>query len=107
MELSSSEGATVIAVRCAVAAEASLVDPGGHPMRIAVLAMPAGEKVTLMPGAVRVALTRLAHPLRLSERVPLVLVIRSVDGTTQEIAVDAEVRRRSPTDDHLRPRTGH
>jgi|WetSurMetagenome_2_1015567.scaffolds.fasta_scaffold274892_2 copper(I)-binding protein len=107
MELSSSEGATIIAVRCAIAAEVSLVDPKGHPMKIALLALPAGETVTLMPGAVRVALTRLAHTLRLSERVPLVLVIRDLDGRTQEIAVDAEVRRRSPTDGHLRPRTHH
>jgi copper(I)-binding protein len=105
MELSSSEGATIIAVRCAIAGDVSLVDPEGRPMRIAVLALPAGETVTLKPGAVRIALARLAQPLRIAERVPLVLVIRSVDGTTQEIAVDAEVRRRSPTDDHLRPRT--
>lgn len=105
MHLSSSEGATIIAVRCAIAAEVSLVDPKGRPMKLAGLALPAGETVTLMPGTVRIALTRLAHSLHIAERVALVLVIRNVDGTTQEIAVDAEVRRRSPTDDHLRPQT--
>jgi copper(I)-binding protein len=47
-----------------------------------------------------VALAPLARQLRLGDRVPLTLVVREADGVVQAIDVDAEVRRRSPTDDH-------
>ena len=103
MELSSSEGATLIDVRCAAAASVSLMNGQGRPVVPIALPLPAGATVLLAPARFQLALGRLTRPLRLGERVPLTLVIRNADGTTQEIAVDAEVRLRSPTDDHRHP----
>lgn len=100
MQLRSSEGATLIDVRCAVAAEVSLRTAQGLRIAPIALPLPPGATVLLAPGKVRIALRGLVQPLRLGERVSLTLVLRRGDGTTQEIPVDAEVRRRSPTDDH-------
>ncbi len=44
-------------------------------------------------------LSGIAHALKLGEHAALVLTLEAPDGSTREIAVDAEVRRRSPTDD--------
>ena len=67
--------------------------------------LPAGVTVLLAPGAYRFALAKLSRPLKLGDRVPFVLIVEAPDGSRQEISVNAEVRRRSPTDDH-KIRTG-
>jgi len=67
------------------------------------IALPAGETVLLAPGAQRFAIAKLGKPLKLGDRVPLLLVVEGIDGGTQEIPVNAEVRRRSPTDEHRVP----
>jgi|MudIll2142460700_1097286.scaffolds.fasta_scaffold495541_2 hypothetical protein len=107
MELASSDGATLIGVRTAVAERASVIDARGRPLGMDGLPLRAGARVLLAPGAARVALRPLARPLRPGDRVPLTLVIRSTDGAVQAIDVDAEVRRRSPTDDHRGPAHSH
>jgi periplasmic copper chaperone A len=100
MELASSEGATLVAVRSPAAARAAVVDARGRSFAKDGVPLPAGERVLLAPGGVRVSLAPLVRPLRLGDRVQLTLFVRAPDGVEQAIDVDAEVRRRSPTDDH-------
>ncbi|MET0682056.1 MAG: copper chaperone PCu(A)C [Casimicrobiaceae bacterium] len=100
MQLRSTEGATVVGVRSDVSADVAIRSPGITRGAVPGIRLPAGETVLLAPGALRLTLTRLSRPLKLGDRVPIVLTIESPDGSRQEIPVDAEVRRRSPTDDH-------
>jgi periplasmic copper chaperone A len=100
MELASSDGATLVAVRSPVAARVAVVDARGRSVARDGVPLPAGERVRLAPGRVRVSLWPLARQLRPGDRVHLTLVVRAPDGVEQAIDVDAEVRRRSPTDDH-------
>jgi copper(I)-binding protein len=97
MVLTSTEGATLVGVRSAVAAHASLRGPKNEGPRNS-LALPAGVTVSLQPGGERIELTGLKRALRLGQRVPLTLTIETVAGARQEIAVDAEVRKESPID---------
>lgn len=103
MELTSSDGSTLVDVRSPLARQVKLVSGKQRQGPPFALALPARERVMLAPGGVRLALEHLARPLKLRDRVPLTLVLRNADGTTREIAVDAEVRRRSPSDDHRVP----
>jgi len=48
----------------------------------------------------RIVLARVERTLKRGDRVPLTLVLKYADGATQDIEVDAEVRRRSPSEDH-------
>jgi copper(I)-binding protein len=99
MILMSSEAAKLTHVRSSVAERAGLRGKGSD---VRAIALPAGRTVTLKPGAERIALFRLAHPLKLGDRVPLVLTVEAADGARQEIAVDAEVRNEWPVDAELR-----
>ena len=65
------------------------------------IVLPAGETVLLAPGKARLAIVKLKKPLKLGDRVNFVLTVEAADGKTREIPVNAEVRRRSPTDDHV------
>lgn len=103
MQLRSTEGATVVGVRSEVAAEVTLRVPGKSGRAVREIPLPAGKNVVLAPGALRIALLKLARPFKLGDRVPIVLTIAAPDGSLQEIPVNAEVRRRSPTDDHRVP----
>jgi copper(I)-binding protein len=103
MELRSGDRATLVAVRSDAAATITIRRPGKGTATITNLPLPAGVSVLLAPGGYRLALTRLAYPLKLGDRVPLTLTIEAGDGSRQEISIDAEVRRRSAIDDHLRP----
>jgi len=102
MELRSSEGATLVAVRTDAASRVAMHPPGPARAPVAAIALPARTSVMLAPNGPRIALQRLARTLRLGDRVAFVLTIEAADGTRQEIPVNAEVRRRSPTDDHKR-----
>ena len=64
--------------------------------------LPAGTLVALEPGHYRVVLQQLVKTLQPGDRVPMTLRIDLDDGSRQEIAVDAEVRLRSPIDDERR-----
>ena len=98
MQLASSDPVTLVDVRCAGAAAATLVDAEGR--SAAPLALPAGTKVSLAPGRTRLLLRKLDHALRPGDRVACSLTLRSRDGAAQEIAIDAEVRKRSAREDH-------
>ena len=102
MELRSTEGARLVAVRAADATGVVLLAPGSKRAAVAEIPLAADATVKLAPGAFRIALAHLDRPLKLGDRVALVLTIESSDGGRQEIPANAEVRRRSPTDDHLR-----
>jgi copper(I)-binding protein len=101
MTLTSTEGATLVAVRCEVARDAAVVVGGTSAPPGAPLALPPGRDVQLKPGGTRVRMVGLKRALSLGDRVPLVLTIEAAGGAAQEIPVDAEVRRRSALDDHL------
>ncbi len=100
MEIVSSDGATLVGARSAAAVRVMLV--GTHGATPAV-PLPAGRSMLLAPGKFRLALVKLTRTLRPGVRVPVTLLLRDGSGATQEIEIDAEVRLRSPTDDHLRP----
>jgi copper(I)-binding protein len=103
MQLRSSDGAAVVGVKSEVVAGITMRPAGTGRAPVERIVLPAGETVLLAPGAQRFAIPKLPKPLRLGDRVPLVLVVEGADGGTREIAVNAEVRRRSPTDDHRVP----
>ena len=98
MNLTSTDGATLIGVRSPIAAQVSLRGPGAPGRMRTSLALPAGSAVALRPGGNRIALTGLAHALKLGERVSLTLLIETAAGVREEIPVDAEVRTESPLD---------
>ena len=102
MQLRSSEGAKLVDVRSALTSRITLRASGAPPASAGAIELPPGVTVTLAPGGSRIGLAGLERPLKLGDRIPLVLTIEAADGHRQEIAVSAEVRRRSPTDDHKR-----
>jgi periplasmic copper chaperone A len=102
MELRSSEGATLVGVGSDVAADIAIL-PGGTARASGKIALPAGRTIKLVPGGPRITLTRLSRPLQLGDRVDLVLTVEAPYGKPREIPVNAEVRRHSPTEDHLHP----
>ena len=105
MRLMSSTGATLIGARTELAANVVLRSPTGKVASPMALPLPAGEIVTLQSRGYRLVLQSLAHGLKQGDRVPMVLTMRNAEGQVQEIAVDAEVRLHSPTDDHQLPHT--
>jgi copper(I)-binding protein len=102
MELRSTEGARLVAVSTAVATGVVLLAPVATRSAVPEIPLAANATVKLAPGAFRIALAHLDRPLKLGDRVALVLTIETADGDRQEIPVNAEVRRHSPTDDHSR-----
>lgn len=100
MELGVSERATLVDVRSPVAANVALAQGSRRSAPPFALELPAQQPVALAAGGTRIVLTRVARPLARGDRVPLTLVLRYADGTTQDVEVDAEVRRRSPSEDH-------
>lgn len=102
MNITSTAGATVVAVASDAAAVARIRSPDRQRVKSPTIALPAGRVVALAPGSYRVVLLRLNRTLRLADRVPLTLTIEHADASRQEIAVNAEVRLHSPIDDELR-----
>ena len=100
MELMASEDATLVDVRCTIASRVTLVTKQHSQKPPFALALTARTPLLMEPGGTRIALARVDRPLKRGERVALTLVIRYADGSTQDIEVDAEVRRRSPSTDH-------
>jgi copper(I)-binding protein len=100
MQLRSSVGAKLVDVRSELTSRITLRASGTSRSSSGAIELPPGVTVTLAPGRSHIGLAGLARPLKLGDRVPLVLTIEGADGHRQEIAVSAEVRRRSPTDDH-------
>jgi len=101
MDLTSTDGATVVAVASDAAAVTRIRAPDQQPDRAERIALPAGALVALAPGRYRLALLRLTRTLKLGDRVKLALTVEAPDGSRREIGVDAEVRLHSPIDDEL------
>jgi periplasmic copper chaperone A len=100
MNLTSTEGATLIGVSTEMTKSIEIRPPGTKPKAVTQIKLPAGEKIALAPGAYRFALASLDRPLKLGDRVPMVLTIEAGDGSRTEVPLSAEVRRHSPTYDH-------
>ena len=103
MEIRSSEAATIVGVESDVAADVPIQRPGTQRAAADKIPLPAGTHVKLAPGAYRFLLPKLNRSLKLGDRVALSLIVEASDGSRQAIPVNAEVRRRSAYDDHLRP----
>jgi len=101
MDLTSTEGATLVAARSEVAASVSIRAPNQR-AGSAHLSLPAGKMIRLEKGGYRLALDRLTRTVSLGDRILLTLTIESSDGSRQEIVVNAEARHRSPLDDERR-----
>jgi periplasmic copper chaperone A len=102
MNLTSTEGGTLVAARSDLAAATTLHRPGGDARAATELALPAGAIVELAPGHYRLSLRGLNKAVKLGDVLPLTLTIRSADGTVRDIAVGAVARLRSPIDDERR-----
>lgn len=107
MELMSTSGGKLIDVDCALAGSLALRAANGQLLTPLELSLPAGSVVRFTPKAYRLELRAVTRTLRVGDRLPLGLTVRNPDGSTQAIPVDAEVRRRSPSDDHRIPHTHH
>jgi len=103
MQLRSSDEAAIVGVKSDAVTGVTMRPAGTGRATAARITLPAGQTVLLAPGAQRFAIAKVGKPLKLGDRVPLVLVVEDAGGGKREINVDAEVRRRSPTDDHLEP----
>ena len=99
MDLTSTEGATLVGIATDAAAAATILRPGKIAKKATSVALPERTLVALKPGGYRIALERVLRTLKLGDRVALTLTIQNADGTRQEIPVDAEVRLRSPIED--------
>lgn len=102
MNLTSSQGATLIAARTDSAAAVTLHRPGSDARAAVDVALPAGTIVELAPGNYRLSLQRLTQTVKLGDIVPLTITVRGADGAVQDIAVSAVARLRSPIDDERR-----
>lgn len=102
MDLTSTEGAVLVAVHTEAAASAAIRAPGGSARSVARLPLAAGKLIRLAPGAYRIGLDRVVRTIALGDRVALTLTIEAPDGSRQEIGVSAEARRHSPLDDERR-----
>jgi copper(I)-binding protein len=107
MNLTSTDGATVVAVRTGEAATVAILGPGKGAAAVPKLALPAGSVVALAPGKARLALTKLVRSIKLGDLVALTLTVEGTDGARQDIPVQAEVRMRSPLDDEKRAHHTH
>ena len=69
--------------------------------------LPANSLVEMKPGGTHLRMTGLVRRLKHGEHVPITLIVRSADGTSQKLYMNAEVRHRSPSEDELDPRGHH
>jgi periplasmic copper chaperone A len=107
MNLTSTDGATLVAVHTDEAAAIVIRGSGKAARTIPVLPLPAKILVTLAPGKEHIALIKLTRTVKLGERVALTLTIEGADGVRQEIPLLVEARMRSALDDELLSRHNH
>ena len=100
MELAVSETATLIDVRTPVAPRVMLAQGAQRRAPPFALQLAAQQPLLMRERATRIVLGSVQRTLKRGDRVALTLVLRYADGTTQDVEVDAEVRRRSPSQDH-------
>ena len=101
MELTSVGGGALVGARSDFSRRVDLVGPGASGKPVERLALPAAAPVILAPGSYRVRIAAIDRTLKQGDWVPVVLIVEAADGSRQEIALQAEVRRRSALDDHL------
>jgi len=102
MDLTSTEGGRLVGVRSGVARTVAIRAPGKTAVTATSVTLLPGMLVSLAPGQNRIALVQLLRTLTPGDRVDLTLTIEDNNGSRQEIAVNAEVRMRSPIDDERR-----
>jgi periplasmic copper chaperone A len=102
MNLTSTDGATLVSARSDDANGIVMRGSGKNARDIAALPLPAKTLVALAPGKEHLALLQLRRTVKLGQSVALVLTIEGPDGVRQDIAVSAEARMRSPVDDERR-----
>jgi periplasmic copper chaperone A len=107
MNLQSSDGASLVGVRSAVATRVAIIAPGDKGATMQRLLLPRGEEVALAPGKVRLRLDGIQRTLKLGELVPFVLTIEAGDGSRQDVEVRVEVRSHSVLEDELREQHHH
>lgn len=107
LTITSTAPGELVAINTFAARTATLLAPGsGHKVARA-MPLAAGTALDLAPGQYRVALAGLVRPLKSGEHVPLTLVIRSAEGTRQELVITAEVRPRSAAEDEAHAHHPH
>jgi copper(I)-binding protein len=99
MRLTSTEGATLVGVNSFAARKTEMREAGSGKRALLELALPPGKEMLFAPQGLRVQLHGLTRPLAMGQHVPVTLVMRSNEGTRQEILINAEVRKHSPRDD--------
>jgi copper(I)-binding protein len=102
MDLTSTEGATLVGVATDAAKATTIRAPGKAAVTARKVTLPPQALVALAPGRYRIALIYLLRTLKLGDRVPMTLTIELADGSRQDIPIDAEVRLRSPLEDERR-----
>ncbi len=102
MNLTSTEGATLVSIRCDDASSVVYRGSDKLPRALDTLMLPPKSIVALAPGKPHLALIKLNRSLVLGQRVALTLTIQNANGARQEIPVLAEVRMRSPIEEELR-----
>ena len=102
MNLTSTDGAALLAVGTDGAASAVIRDPGNGTNTLDLLPLPAKTLVALAPGKTCIVLIKLARTVKLGERVGVTLTIQGNDGGRQDVPLQVEARLRSPLDDELR-----
>ena len=103
MNLTSTDGATLLDLRTDAATTVVLRGPGRTARTIPELALPAGEQVALSPGNARVGLLRLNRTLKFGDHIAVTLTIRGADGANLNVPLSVEARWRSAEDDHKLP----
>jgi len=102
LKLRTSEPLVLVAVDSFAARKVSL--ERADKRRLDRLELPANQPVELSASDTRIRLSGLVRKLKMGEYVPLTLVFRAPDGSTQNFFVNAEVRLHSPIEDEL---SGH
>ena len=92
MELRSTDGATLVAVTSDITGEVTMRSPRTEGRTRQSHSARGGHDGEARPGGYRFVLTGLRRPLKLGDRVELVLTIEAADGTRQDIRASAEVR---------------
>lgn len=97
LELTSKDGAALVAVESPSAAKAELhntsLEGGVMKMRpVRRVQLPARKTVKLAPGGLHVMLVGIKKPLKEGDKVPLSLTVESAGGVTSIVAIEAEVR---------------
>jgi copper(I)-binding protein len=101
MNLTSTDGASLVGVASAAAATVAILAPGQTARVVKRVSLPAHKVVALAPGGYRIVMHRLAQSLKVGDRVQLTVTIEAADGKRQEIAVNADVRLHSVIEDEL------